>query len=199
MGRIARWIRGLGPQPAYMFVPDDPRLRHHVLAVAEQRRHSLRRPDDEDGPAPEPDPAALDELTGPPERDEDQLSLFMPVSATPTGQAGVHTPFDAGLHLAETEDDGLLIEFPDVEHLRVLVDGDVSPRERRRRLRDANAVIVRRLSRDRRLAHAQVNAELNRAVGIRQIGEATLEQLEARHRAAERWLVGLPMSEHSTT
>lgn len=194
VGRIARWIRGLGPQPAYMFVPDDPRLRHHVINVAEQRRHSLRRQDDEgDGPAPEPDPAALDELVGPPARDEDQLSLFQPVSATPTGEAEVHSPFDTGLFAQDVEDDGLLIEFPDVEHLPPVTDDQVRPRERRRRLRDANAATVRQLSRERRLSHAHVNAELNRAVGITQIGEATLEQLEARHRAAERWLVGLPL------
>lgn len=193
VGRIARWIRGLGPQPAYMYVPDDPRLRHHVIAVAEQRRHSLRRDDDGDDPAAEPDPAELDELVGPPARDEDQLSLFQPVSATPTGPAAIHTPFDSGIDASDADDDGLLIEFPDVEHLRLVHEGEVSPRERRRRLRDANAATVRQLSRDRRLAHAQVNAELNRAVGITQIGEATLDQLEARHRAAERWLVGLPL------
>ncbi len=193
VGRIARWIRGLGPQPAYMFVPDDPRLRHHVIAVAEQRRHSLRAREDDDGPAPEPDPAALDELTGPPARDEDQLSLFMPVSATPTGQAAILTPFDLGLAARDSEDEGLLIEFPDVEHLQLVGEGEPSPRERRRRLRDANAAAVRRLSRERRLAHSHVNAELNRAVGIKQIGEATLDQLEARHRAAERWMVGLPL------
>ena len=39
-----------------------------------------------------------------------------------------------------------------------------------------------------RLGHAEVNAELNRQVGIRRITEATLDQLEARLAAAEKWL-----------
>jgi hypothetical protein len=38
------------------------------------------------------------------------------------------------------------------------------------------------------MTHAQVNAELNRMVGLRKITEATTEQLERRLRAAEKWL-----------
>ncbi len=38
------------------------------------------------------------------------------------------------------------------------------------------------------LSHAQVNAELNRRVGLRRIDEATLEQLERRRAQAARWL-----------
>jgi len=37
-------------------------------------------------------------------------------------------------------------------------------------------------------SHAQVNAELNRQVGLRRIAEATVEQLETRLEQAERWL-----------
>ena len=53
-----------------------------------------------------------------------------------------------------------------------------SPRERRRALRDANASLVRLISRLTGLSHQQVNAELNRRVGVERVGEATLEQLE---------------------
>jgi len=38
---------------------------------------------------------------------------------------------------------------------------------------------------------AAVNAELNRQAGIRRITEATVPQLEARLRHAERWLARL--------
>ncbi len=191
VGRIARRIRGLGSQPAYMFIPDDPRLRAHAHAIAEQRRHSLRRDEDADREQPViVDPAELDRMD---ERDADQLSLFMPLSATPTGQAGLHDPTHLGLTVNdEEEDEGLMLELEDVPHLATPDADAVSPRERRQGLRDANADVVRQLSRDRRLPHAQVNAELNRLIGIRAIGEATIKQLEARHRAAERWLVGLP-------
>jgi hypothetical protein len=62
------------------------------------------------------------------------------------------------------------------------------PRERRGRLRDANAALVRHISRITGLSHSQVNAELNRRIGIERVGEATLEQLERRRDQAARWL-----------
>jgi len=38
------------------------------------------------------------------------------------------------------------------------------------------------------LTHAQVNAELNRRAGVRRVTEATIDQLERRLVAADRWL-----------
>src|SRR4029079_18551182 len=34
VGRIARWTPGLRSQRAYLFVPDEPRLRVHALGIA---------------------------------------------------------------------------------------------------------------------------------------------------------------------
>jgi len=192
VGRIVRWIRGLGPQPAYMFIPDDPRLRAHAVGIAEQRRHALRR-EDGDG-RPEDDPAALDEVPAP-ARDEPQMSLFAALSATPVGAPAVHGPEEAGLEVAEEPADDapeLVLELASAPHLGAPAAGDgqprVSPRERRRLLRDANTSAVRLISRATGMTHAQVNSELNRMAGVRSIGEATLEQLESRRAHAERWL-----------
>jgi superfamily II DNA or RNA helicase len=191
VGRLVRWTRGLGPQPGYMFIPDDPRLRAHALAIAEQRRHSLRREETADGALPD-DPAALDRVPAA-ASDEPQMSLFAALSATPRGDVAVHGPDDAGLTVAEEpEDEGLLLEFPPAPHLEIArAAGDepgIRPRERRRILRDANGSAVRLISRITGLSHAQVNVELNRRVGITRIGEATLDQLERRRAVAERWL-----------
>ncbi|TML14223.1 MAG: hypothetical protein E6G39_08700, partial [Actinobacteria bacterium] len=41
VGRIARWTPGMRSQKAYFFLPDDPRLRSHALALAQERRHSI--------------------------------------------------------------------------------------------------------------------------------------------------------------
>ena len=41
------------------------------------------------------------------------------------------------------------------------------------------------------LGHAKVNHRLNQEVGIRKIAEATERELEARLRAADRWLARL--------
>jgi superfamily II DNA or RNA helicase len=80
VGRLVRWRSGLARQAAYMFIPDDIRLRTFATNIAEQRRHSLRkreddeRPADDEGrpPAPEEEPEALE-----------QLSLFAAISAVP--------------------------------------------------------------------------------------------------------------------
>ncbi|WP_217912933.1 DEAD/DEAH box helicase [Miltoncostaea marina] len=191
VGRLVRWTRGLGAQPSHMFIPDDPRLRAHAAAIAEQRRHSLRR-DDGEGAPPEDAEEPPEEPAGDP---DDQLSLFAPISAVATtGAAEPLVPVAPAPAAAERDDDGLLLELapapllvapapPGSEEERAL-----SPRERRRRLRDANAALVRHISRITGLSHAQVNAELNRRVGLERVGEATLEQLERRREHAARWL-----------
>ncbi|MGD9695337.1 MAG: DEAD/DEAH box helicase [Thermoleophilia bacterium] len=193
VGRLVRWTRGLGRQPSHMFIPDDPRLRAHAVAIAEQRRHSLRRRDD-DGPAADEldDPAA--DREGP----EPQLSLFAALSAVPLGGAGADAGpdehHDEEIDPPEPEDDAALVlelaPAPLLGGAGEAADGEraVSPRERRRILRDANANLVGEIARITGLSHKQVNAELNRRVGIARIDEATVEQLERRRGQAVRWL-----------
>ncbi len=197
VGRLVRWTRGLGRQPSYMFIPDDVRLRGHAVAIAEERRHALRRPDDD---APLADPAALDEVPQARE-DEGQLSLFAAISAVASDHAPVHRPEEAlGLtldHHAEepAEHEEVVLELAPAPHLGAgLAPGEwaaeAPPRERRRALREANAGLAKAIARMTGLSHAQVNAELNRRVGLKRIDEATLDELERRRQQAARWLAG---------
>ena len=189
VGRLVRWTRGLGAQPSHMFIPDDPRLRAHALAIAEQRRHSLRRVDDDGEPLPEEEPQ---EIAEPPEPG-DQMNLFAAISAIATGdgapEAGAWQPAPVA-----TLDEGVLLELAPAPQVLPPAPEDSegrpapSPRERRRALRDANASLVRLISRLTGMSHQQVNAELNRRVGVERVGEATLEQLETRRRQAAQWL-----------
>ena len=82
VGRFVRWQAGRPSQKAYVYVPDDPRLRHHAFQIAEARRHVLRPPSERDDDfAPD---GELDRQT----HDDDlfeQLSLFSVVSSTATG------------------------------------------------------------------------------------------------------------------
>lgn len=196
VGRLVRWTRGLGAQPSHMFIPDDPRLRSHAVAIADQRRHSLRRREE----GAQADPEALDE---PPARveDEPQMSLFQAISSvavqTPAGAGDLEGTLFAPLSEAveeEPADDGLLLELAPPPPLRGLIvpegpDGTpLRPRERRRELRDANAALARQIARITGVGHQQVNHELNRRVGVSRVGEATLEQLAARRAAAREWL-----------
>ena len=194
VGRLVRWTRGLGPQPSHMFIPDDPRLRSHAFAIAEQRRHSLRR--EEDGGT---DPAALDEPPSQGVETEPQLSLFEALSAVAVHDPSALGELEGTLFAPPAEDPAdedadLLLELappPPLEGLGDLEGDDgmrVRPRERRRALREANAALARQIARITGLSHSQVNHELNRRVGVGKVGEATLDQLERRREHASRWL-----------
>jgi superfamily II DNA or RNA helicase len=55
IGRFVRWQAGRSNQKAYVYIPDDPRLRAHAFTIAEARRHILRPPDPQDGDEFQPD------------------------------------------------------------------------------------------------------------------------------------------------
>src|SRR5581483_11808977 len=73
VGRLVRWTRGVPRQRAWLFIPDDPRLRRHATQIAEQRRHSLVRDDR--------DPTEHDESAAAEPATDEQLSLFAAISA----------------------------------------------------------------------------------------------------------------------
>ncbi len=220
VGRLVRVAGAENPtrQRAYMFIPDDPRLRTFAADIALQRRHCLRKPDrgfDDDRPDLEQedrDPD-VDDRSG-------QLSLFAAISAVPLDVDGRPLETDGPFHDplpqagGATESADLATEIPglvrDAEKIPdepesddvfELVAGDVevptpepdpvatpSPRTRKRRLREQNSARVRELVHRTKQRHAEVNAELNRRVGIRRITEATVAELARRLDIAERWL-----------
>ncbi|MGH9211189.1 MAG: DEAD/DEAH box helicase [Acidimicrobiales bacterium] len=94
VGRLVRWTRGVPRQKAYLFIPDDARLRTFAAQIADARRHSLariKRPEDEEGARV--DDAALDDQVHPDDQ-APQLSLFAPLSAVAT-DTDVSSVFDA--------------------------------------------------------------------------------------------------------
>jgi hypothetical protein len=195
-----------GRQSAYMFIPDDPRIREYALEIKRARRHKL-------GEAEEKEPA-LEEA----ETDErEQLDLFQAISARALpGEAArldLETVWDAeeeaaaeeSAHADAAEAEALEeVPLPELESEEALaesagagappvVDEDAatsgkSARARRKELRDQNKLEAEALARLTGLGHAKVNHRLNQEVGIRKIGEATERELEARLRAAERWV-----------
>lgn len=85
VGRLVRWNARLRRQAAYMFIPDDIRLRTFGLAIAEQRRHNLHKLEKDDD-RPQMDPAAnrQEKASDPFE----QLNLFAAISAVPLDEHG---------------------------------------------------------------------------------------------------------------
>jgi superfamily II DNA or RNA helicase len=179
VGRLVRWTRGVPRQRAWLFIPDDPRLRTHAAAVQEQRRHSLRRAEREEREKRDDD--ATD--------DDVQMSLFAVISAVATGATDVAVG-DEDWDVDEGGEEEVELTLAPPPPLAGGGAGVVTRtrREEKRELRDANAAVARELVRRTPLTHAQVNAELNRRSGVRKVSEATIEQLEARLAAADRWL-----------
>ncbi|CAN5919409.1 DEAD/DEAH box helicase [soil metagenome] len=191
VGRFVRWRTGLRRQQAYLFLPDDYRLRRWAVQIAEQRRHNLRRRDDDtDDEDLAPEPVAREP--------RDQLSLFAAISATPLGAPAESGPaFDDVAVEPDPGDDGTLpvaLAPPPPLPGRTADEPITGPRTRhaqKRQLRDHNTAKVRTLARLTGLTHSKINLELNRRVGIRRIGEATVDQLERRVRSAGEWIRSL--------
>jgi len=195
LGRLVRWTRGLRTQRAWMYIPDDPRLRRLAEGIAEQRRHSLfkrARPDDEGGFEDPEAAAALDELG-----DDEQLSLFQAMSAVATGVEGAddHELDDADspeeLAWDDDGDESLEIPLPPLRRRRsagvVAGGGTASLAEHKSKLRKDNAALVAHLVAVTGRSHREVNGELNRLAGVRKVTEATADQLQRRLVAGERW------------
>jgi superfamily II DNA or RNA helicase len=192
VGRIARWTPGLRSQRAYLFVPDEPRLRVHALGIAQARRHSieLRRG------AREAEPGELDERRVR-ERGEEQMSLFAALSST---MVDVDEPPPDGIDphediVAEPADArAFTIDLPPPPPLpgRFGAADDIplsgTRRGEKTRLRDRNASLVADLARLTGLGHRAVNAELNRLAGIVRVDDATVDQLRRRAEHGRAWL-----------
>ncbi|MEI7743161.1 MAG: DEAD/DEAH box helicase [Chloroflexota bacterium] len=187
VGRFVRWVPGIRDQRAWLFIPDDLRLRIRASEIAEARRHSLRkkaRPDGEED---------LPERNGPDDQPMmgDQLSLFAALSAVVAGDGAAYPAWLEPLPDEWTDgaDPSIDFELGPPPPLAALPDdgSGLTRREVKDRLRTANAEAAKDIARVSGLSYAAVNLELNRLSGIRRVTEATSEQLQTRLGAARRW------------
>ncbi len=206
VGRLVRWTTPGRAQKAFMFIPDDPRLRSRAFQIAEQRRHSLRKREQADKELSVEDIQNEEAKTAP---DGDQLSMFAALAATPVeGEGWEHRHADVGMedgaewhdadeHTIGGDDPSLVIEVPTPPtpggragpgSAADVSDAGPTPRERKEALRIANKDAAEALVQKTGMSHARVNKELNHNAGIAKITEATFEQMEKRLRIAERIL-----------
>jgi superfamily II DNA or RNA helicase len=182
VGRFVRTIPGRPLEPSWLYVPADPVLRDHASTIEQEVRRSLRRPGEED-------PAGLDE---PPERRETertpapdfealsadvapQMTLFGGAAAAapappPTPAAARWLTPDAEPAYDDAEADGGSAPATDPTSVPAF--------ERRARLRDQRHQLVSELRRRDGTSHREINAWLNRKLGIASVEKATLAQLE---------------------
>jgi superfamily II DNA or RNA helicase len=195
VGRFVRWEAGLVGQKAFVYIPDDPRLRVHAFEIAEARRHVLRPPGESDDEFSAGDD--LDALVGADDLFE-QLSLFSVVSSTATG-VSVHGVTEDGLQFFDDDPDppnpefaadpSLAIELPDVPtETGSVAWSSLSVAEQKDDLRTRNTEVAKRVVDLTGWGHARVQGEMNRLAGVRSVSTATIDQLERRLRYSESWL-----------
>ena len=206
VGRFVRWQTGQPSQQAFVYLPDDPRLRSHAFQIMESRRHVLRRFEIGDELMETGDPekdAPFDEV--PQDFPPEQLSLFSVLSAVATGMqihamtpSGIAIPFELGVDEPELpephfEDDPLLeLDLADIPtDAGWGPDSGRSVFEIKEELRERNAVLAKRLVDFTGWSHGRVNGEMNRLASVIAVPSATTDQLERRLRKSEEWLAQL--------
>jgi superfamily II DNA or RNA helicase len=158
IGRFIRRTPGRGEQMSWVFLPSDPRLKALAAAVEEERRHALV---DESAGIEEDGPERL-----PGERDD---AAFHALSST--GR------LDGLLQTSNPGDQLGLFGGPAPPAPSAPVIEETSY-ERRERLRDERAALVRELSQRTGRPFRAIHAEANRASGSASVSSSSVRQLE---------------------
>lgn len=165
VGRFVRTIRNRPAEPSWLYIPADPLLRDHAAAVELELRHALRQPADES--AGQFDPAEASQSEG------REAPAFEPLSADVTPQLTLFGP--PGAAVARSPTSGL--ELAPAPHPQ--------PRphhaptfEQRARLRNERHRLVAELTRRDGSTHREINAWINRKLGIGSVDHASLNDLE---------------------
>jgi superfamily II DNA or RNA helicase len=187
VGRFVRTLPGRPADPSWLYVPADPILRDHAATIEQEVRAARRRRGEE----------SLEEQLDPPERRQTERTdpvLFEPLSADVAPQMTLFGPAPTvARNAAATADQPpALARAPDADP-DADPDPDPAPAsvpayERRGRLRSERHRLVSDLTRRDRTSHREVNAWLNREVGITKVQDATIEQLERSIELLERRL-----------
>jgi superfamily II DNA or RNA helicase len=161
VGRFVRTVPGRAPDPSWLYLPADPVLRGHAAEVETELRHVLRRPEDEQEGWDEPREARrASEASAPAE--------FVPLSAefapqmTLFGSAAAAPPSPVARPANRPPPEP-------VPRARF---------EHRSDLRQERSRLVAELHRRDGRSHREINAWLNRTVGVERVDSASIEQLE---------------------
>ncbi len=169
VGRFVRTIPShppRAPEPSWLYIPADPVLRDHASTVEQELRRVRREREEGDG----------SELDRPERRETERSGMleFVPLSADVAPQMTLFGP-PAGASLATIAP--LAPSAPPAPEPEPAVS--VTPAfERRAQLRAERHRLVSELRRRDGEGHREINAWLNRRLGIASVEEATLAELE---------------------
>jgi superfamily II DNA or RNA helicase len=166
---VGRFVRTLPHRPAeasWLYIPADPILRDHAAAVREELRHALRRREDDYGVEFD----RVDRI----QSERGEALAFEPLSADVAPQMTLFGSPAPPVRQRHT---------PVVPPLAT--DHELEPRshrtplfEQRARLREERHRLVAELTRLDGTTHREVNAWINRKVGITSVEQASLHDLE---------------------
>jgi superfamily II DNA or RNA helicase len=190
VGRFVRTLPGRPADPSWLYVPADPVLRDHAATIEQELRRALRRPGEEDAgleaeraerretersDAPEFVPLSADVAP--------QMTLFGSPAPARAGAAG--SAAAARRPPAAIAAYGAPLEAPPEAPTAVpATSGGPPPAneipafERRARLRDERHRLVSEVRRRDGTSHREINAWLNRKLGISSVEQATIADLE---------------------
>jgi superfamily II DNA or RNA helicase len=155
VGRFVRTIPGRMPEPSWVYLPADPVLRGHAAEVERELRHALRDREEDDFQEPRErrasEPSANVEFVPLSAEVAPQMTLFGPAPTVPTARVGV----------SPTPEPAPPAAF-----------------ERRASLREERRRLVSELARREGLGHREINAWVNRMVGVQRVESASIAQLE---------------------
>jgi superfamily II DNA or RNA helicase len=159
VGRFVRTTPGTVAEPSWLYLPAERTLRAHAAEIETELRHALHREEPEMG------------LEEPPERRESEPlpgADFVPLSAEFAAQM---TLFGSPQAVAAPAEDRPPLE-PEPEPV------PIAAFERRGELRKERSRLVTELHRRDGLSHREINAWLNRAVGVERVDTASIKQLQ---------------------
>jgi superfamily II DNA or RNA helicase len=170
VGRFVRTIAGRPPEPSWLYLPADPLLRQHACEVETELRHVLRRREVEEG---------LEEQLERRQSERSEVANFVPLSAEVTPQMtlfGSSPALAAGACTAPAP--AAATSTPPSGEALDPAPAPIAAFERRAHLRAERSRLVADLHRRERRSHREINAWINREVGIARVDGATIEQLE---------------------
>jgi superfamily II DNA or RNA helicase len=156
VGRFVRTIPGRPPEPSWVYLPAEPVLREHAAQVESELRHALHEREQEEGldeprerRASEPSPAL--EFVPLSAEVAPQMTLFGPAPVAPKAKTATLAPPEPA---------------------------PVAAFERRTQLREERRRLVADLAVRSRSSHREINAWINREVGVTRVESASIEQLQ---------------------
>ena len=175
VGRFVRTLPGRPAEPSWLYVPADPVLRDHAATIEQELRRSMRRGQPDEGL----DDAAL-ERAQQRETEPGATPEFVPLSADVAPQmtlfgspAPAPAPSPAAARWATVPGALAPGEPPERSAPR-----EIPAFERRAMLRDERHRLVSEIRRREGTSHREINAWLNRKLGISSVEKATLSELE---------------------